>query len=235
MSRIEGPPQARVRMKFAKSGRVRFLSHLDTMKSMERALRRAGLPVSYSEGFHPHMRFSFGPALALGHGSVAEWLDLDIGQPLDAEEVKAALNRALPPGLEILEARTVPLQTPTLGATLRRAVYRVRLAAEAFEGVPERLQALLAQQEIPLQKKNTRKNTNTNTKIVNVRSFVEDVRIVEDFLLLLTLRLGPEGSIRPEDVLAHLTEPDGSGVVAIERIALQQPRGDEWVDPWPDA
>lgn len=229
--RVEGAAVQRIRMRFSKSGPVRFLSHLDLLKSIERSLRRAELPVSYSEGFHPMMRLSFGPALALGSGSSAEWMDVDMGVETPPEEVRQRLNETLPQGLEILEARDIPLRTPSLQAEIRRAVYRVRLEGPGpdLAGLDARVAALLAQQEIPLKKKN---------KTVNLRSFIEDLRVAECFdggcFLEVTLRLGPEGAVRPDDVLSPLLEGSALKSRAVERTALLRPRGEAWGDPWPD-
>lgn len=226
MTRIEGPAVQTVRMRFSKTGPVRFLGHLDLLKSIERSLRRAEIPASYSEGFHPMIRISFGPALAVGLASRAEWMDLELGVEMDAEDLQSRCNAALPPGLHIDEARVVPLHTASLQALIRRAVYHVGL--DSCAGVDERIAALLSQQEIPLRKKN---------KVVNLRSFIEDLRVAEavdgQCLLEMTLRLGPEGAVRPEDVLAPLLEGSALRARAVERVALLCPRGDAWVEPWP--
>jgi radical SAM-linked protein len=221
-------PLFRVRLRYGKQDAVRFLSHLDLLKTFERALRRAGLPAAYTEGFHARMRLHFGPALALGHASQAEYIDVDLTEDIEPEQVMSALNAACPHGLRMLRAVRVPMHGPALAACLRRASYQVEMPVS----VPaERVAWLLSQQEISLQKKN---------KTVNLRGFVEDLRLVpgtrttsEGFLLNLDLRLGPEGSIRPEDVIEALLPEAHVKARRIERTALLERRDDAWVEPWP--
>ena len=84
----------RVRLRFTKAGKVRFTSHRDVARMWERAVRRAGLPVSYSEGFSPRAKLHFGLALSTGHESIAEYLDVDLdagpGEEVAAPDVEAA-------------------------------------------------------------------------------------------------------------------------------------------------
>ena len=201
-------------MKFTKQGPVRFLSHLDLLRCVERALRRSQVPVAYTVGFHPRIRISFGPALALGHASVCEWMDVDMAEDVDPADVARRLTGALPVGMEVRAARLLPAGARALQAAVQRACYRVVLEVSGSEPVdlPVRVAAFLARQEIPLQKKN---------KVVNLRAFVDELRVTAPSppSLEMTLRVGQEGSVRPEDVLAAMCE-DPLEARVIERIAL---------------
>lgn len=208
------PYRCRVRMKFTKQGPVRFLSHLDLLRCVERALRRGRIPVAYTVGFHPRIRISFGPALALGHSSVCEWMDIDMADDVDVNDVARRLSAALPVGCEIQSTRLLESGARALQAAVQRGCYRVVLARDETEpdDLPARIDAFLARQEIPLQKKN---------KVVNLRAFVHELRISEPTppTLEMALRVGQEGSVRPEDVLAALYgEPVDT--LLIERTAL---------------
>jgi len=97
----------KIRIKYRKGEEVRFISHRDLMRAFMRAIRRAGLPITYSQGFNPHMKISWGNALKVGAASEAELAELQFEQWVKPQELKERLNRQLPKGLEILEADLV--------------------------------------------------------------------------------------------------------------------------------
>src|SRR3954466_12463420 len=90
-----------VRIRFSKLGKIRFTSHRDVARMWERALRRAAVPVAYTEGFSPHPKLSFGLALSTGHESFGEYLDIDLAEPVDVESIPARLDPCLPIGLDV--------------------------------------------------------------------------------------------------------------------------------------
>src|SRR4051795_5508867 len=103
----DGPPPPpvvqRVRIRYAKRGRLRFTSHRDFARAFERALRRAEVPMGYSAGFTPHPKISYVGAAPTGVASEAEYLEIGLAEPRDPEDLRVALDAALPPGLDILE------------------------------------------------------------------------------------------------------------------------------------
>lgn len=104
----QGPPPApvvqRVRLRYAKRGRLRFSSTRDFQRALERALRRAQVPMAFSAGFHPHPRISYANAASTGTASEAEYVELALAQRVDPAALRAALDAALPVGLDIVEA-----------------------------------------------------------------------------------------------------------------------------------
>src|SRR5262245_64493343 len=102
----EGPPPPpvvqRVRLRYAKRGRLRFTSHRDFARAFERALRRANVPMAYSAGFTPHPRISYLGAAPTGTASEAEYVEIGLAAALPADEVAARLDAALPAGLDIV-------------------------------------------------------------------------------------------------------------------------------------
>jgi radical SAM-linked protein len=125
----------RVRLRFAKVGKVRFTSHRDVARMWERALRRARLPVAVTEGFRPRPKLSFGLALSTGHESLAEYLDVELADPIGAAEVAALaarLSPELPVGIDVLAAALVEPG----GASLQEAVRSCRWRIEALGGEP---------------------------------------------------------------------------------------------------
>jgi len=117
------------RVTFSKTGDARFLSHRNTMDVLERAIRAAGLPARYSEGFNPHMRLSMGPALALGLESLHEVFDVDGNAPFPTDAAERIAAR-LPEGLAILEVRELAAGEASLAKAVKGARYSVRLATE---------------------------------------------------------------------------------------------------------
>ncbi|MBW6436549.1 TIGR03936 family radical SAM-associated protein [Actinoplanes hulinensis] len=91
-------------MRYAKRGPLRFTSHRDFARAFERALRRAAVPIAYSQGFTPHPKISYASAAPTGVGSEAEYLEIGLQAPVDPEQLRAALDAALSPGLDVLEA-----------------------------------------------------------------------------------------------------------------------------------
>src|SRR5947199_2978103 len=98
------PTVVRIRLRFAKRGRLRFLSHRDIARSFERAVRRAGLPVAHSHGFNPHPRLSWMGAAPTGSASEAEYVEIGLTRLVDPRELLAALDAALPDGPDVLAA-----------------------------------------------------------------------------------------------------------------------------------
>src|SRR5919112_1539801 len=102
----EGPPPPpvvqRIRLRYAKRGRLRFTSHRDFARAFERALRRAAVPMAYSAGFTPHPKISYLGAAPTGVASEAEYLEIGLADECDPDAVRRDLDAALPPGLDIL-------------------------------------------------------------------------------------------------------------------------------------
>ncbi|MBN3033483.1 MAG: DUF2344 domain-containing protein [Candidatus Saganbacteria bacterium] len=94
----------KIRIKYKKGEPVKFISHRDLMRAFQRALRRTGLPVAYSQGFNPHMKISWGNALKVGAASEGEFAEIQFDGWVKPNELMTALNASLPRGLEIVEA-----------------------------------------------------------------------------------------------------------------------------------
>ncbi|TLM60380.1 MAG: TIGR03960 family B12-binding radical SAM protein [Deltaproteobacteria bacterium] len=150
-----GEPAAdlpKLRLTVRKGERAAALSHLEFMTVIQRAVRRAGIPVRWSAGFHPAPRIGFGDALPLGVTSEAELVDLDLAAPMTAAEAMAALNRELPAGIAVLAAQPVSRREPSAAASLATARYRVPLPARGPADLPARLAAFLAADSIAVER-----------------------------------------------------------------------------------
>jgi radical SAM family uncharacterized protein/radical SAM-linked protein len=125
-----GENAVRIRLRFAKEGAMRYLSHLELLTVFTRAVSRGSVPILFSQGFHPHPRFSFATATSVGVESVAEYMDMFVAPGVPADEIMQRLNRALPRGLRILEAKQIEIKAPSLSTLIDRTRYRITLAEE---------------------------------------------------------------------------------------------------------
>jgi radical SAM-linked protein len=118
---------ARVRIRFAKVGKIRWTSHRDTARMWERAFRRVSLPLAYTNGFSPRPKVSFGLALPTGYESVAEYLDLELisGASLDVHCLPAQLSGALPVGVDALSAAIIDDHGPSLQEAVTSCTWRL--------------------------------------------------------------------------------------------------------------
>ncbi len=123
-------PAPRVRIRFAKHGKVRFTSHRDVARIWERALRRAGVPIAYTEGFSPRPKLSFGLALSTGHESQGEYLDVALREAPDAAAVAALpalVGPALPEGIDIQSAEALPAGSDSLQQAVTSCTWHVEV------------------------------------------------------------------------------------------------------------
>lgn len=213
-----------LRIKYSKTPDGRFLSHLDLLRAMERAFRRADLPLLFSEGFNPHPRISYGSALAVGVTSDGEYLDVMLREKIPAGEIRSRLEQAMPPAIKILELQEIEAGTDSLTATINLARYTVRvrllkpLNRQELDAVLSRVRAEPVFEVIRQGKKGAKK--------VDVRAGVFDLRgSVDDGVMTLKMdvKTGGEGSVRPEEVVEMVGRLGPVGlaqVVSIHREGL---------------
>jgi radical SAM-linked protein len=158
----EGPPPPpvvqKLRLQYAKRGRLRFSSHRDFQRALERALRRAAVPMAYSAGFNPHPRISYANAAPTGAASEAEYIEIALDRRCDVEQIRAALDAALPPGLDITDA--VEAGAGALADRLQASVWRIELpgvdpeSAAGAEGNPlqDVVRRFLAAEQVEVQR-----------------------------------------------------------------------------------
>ncbi|MBL8055151.1 MAG: DUF2344 domain-containing protein [Anaerolineales bacterium] len=140
----------RLRLTFAKTAAMRYTGHLDTHLAWERTFRRAGLPLAYSQGFHPQPRIQLAAALPLGFTSECEVADIWLEAPHPLEQVRAALEAAAPPGLQVLAVAEATLEARPLQTLVRSAEFSVQLRSPLPpEAVDAAIAGLLAQATLP--------------------------------------------------------------------------------------
>ena len=157
----------KVRVKFKKTGAVKFIGHLDVMRCFQKALRRAGFRVALSEGFSPHMIMSFAAPLGVGITSGGEYFDLELTEALPSAELVRRINEQLPGGLQVVSIRRVPDDRPSRCMSLVAAAdYRISLRDGAFfpDNCEELLKAFYAQDSIRILRKTKRSEQETDIR-----------------------------------------------------------------------
>ncbi len=217
------PPAGRtlVRVRYAKLGRLVALSHLETMPTLLRAVRRAGLPVAWSQGYHPKPRVSFGPALPVGIESRCEYLDLDLHGEADPAEVLARLVPELPEGLAALGAERLDPQALSISEAQRAVHYRAEFPGESWDEAAlqarvdlfrEAGQALVTRTAPPKGRSRGRnqKVAARKQREIDLKEIVTHIEVDGPRSVAFSLRADPSGSAKPAEVLAAVFGADGA-------------------------
>jgi radical SAM-linked protein len=188
----------RIRIKFKKGNALKYISHLDLLRTMERAIRRSKLPIAYSEGFHPHAQVQFASALPVGVASLCELMELELTEELAASDVKGRLSEQLPVALAPSRAAVVPQSEGRLMSLVQGAGYWVRVGAA--EDLASRVQGWLDQETILWQRKQKNK-----VRQLNLRAATLEIKVKGQDQLELFLFFSPEATnVRPQEVVASL-------------------------------
>ncbi len=208
--------------RYRKGEELRWIGHLDLKRTLERAMRRARLPLELSQGHHPHPKLSYGPPLSLGVTGEAEVFAVHLREALRADELQQRLNAQFPPGLEVTDAWVVPgyRKKETFGdIDLAEYLATVRTPLSVAE-VHARIGELLAQEELVVTRRGEQEE---QTRTVDVRPMLLSLRaeqVGEDTLSLqMRLRTGSHGGARPQEVLALLGLDDPSVAASLHRVA----------------
>ncbi|HEY6867371.1 MAG TPA: TIGR03960 family B12-binding radical SAM protein, partial [Candidatus Eisenbacteria bacterium] len=229
----------RFRIMFEKGLGMRFTSHLDLMRTWERALRRSGLPLAFTQGHHPHLKMSFGPPLPLGFRSRAEVFDLELTRP-PAVDLAERLNAVLPDSLRVVGFRPILFKTPSLMSQLEGASYRVHfprpfldevgVTPEALPGVLEaRIATLLGRDHIVV-----RRQSEAHTREFDARPSIvslEPAAGEHPAALDAHLRFTPRAQVRPDEVVALLFPGGDARTIDIERVMLWADASGRRLDP----
>jgi radical SAM-linked protein len=211
------PPVQRLRVRYAKRGRLRFTSHRDFGRAFERAVRRAGLPIAFSSGFSPHPRISYANASPTGAASEAEYLEIALAEECDPDQVRADLDAALPPGLDVVDV--VVASGGALSDRLEAGAWEVELPGVAVEVAKAAVDAFLARDAVEVERMTKRGVRAFDCRGAVVRLDARPAAASEGAgvslcaILDLVVRHG-QPSVRPDDILAGLHEV--SGLVAPE-------------------
>ncbi len=192
------------RIKFSKTGDTCYIGHLDMMRYFQKAVKRAGLDVRYSEGFNPHQLMSFALPLGIGVESTGEYMDLTLNASAGEKETMDALNDVMAKGIEILEIRELPddkKRTNSM-ALVAAASYRIGISDESSEDVFKIVDSFKNSERILMEKE-----TKKGTKTVDLKESVYDLT-EKNGELLITLSAGSVLNLKPEEVISFLAGRD---------------------------
>jgi radical SAM family uncharacterized protein/radical SAM-linked protein len=253
--RAPTPVRERVRIKYAKRGPLVALSHLETMHAMLRALRRAGLPLAWSQGFHPKPKVSLGPALPVGVESECEMIDVELCGAMSAEEVASRLGPQMPEGLPLLDVQPLDPGAESVQAATRAIHYLVEFAGEtwtesalsqqvaAFE---ESARVTVSRAGPPVSRggRGGQKIAAPKKREIDLKEIVTHLAVEGPGRVAFSLRADPSGSARPSEVLAAVfgggvTVPEGVKIlkegVSIARSNTARPIGQPRAPRYTDA
>jgi radical SAM-linked protein len=190
-------------LRFAKRGDLRLVSHHDLMRCLERALRRASVPMARSQGFNPRPKMSFPLPLGLGIEGHREVLELELSEAMAPEELLARLRAAAPSGFDFLDVEPAATGPGTRPARAVAAVYALNLPLDRLGPASRAVSAFLASDRWPFVRRRP-----DRTVEADLRPFVLEAAVAEDasgvVSLRFTLRIAQDGSARPEEFLAAL-------------------------------
>lgn len=197
----------RLRIAYTKVEDARFIAHLDLTRVFERAIRRAEIFMSYTEGFNPRPKISFGFALAVGTEGDQEYVDIDIQREMDLGEVLGRIQEQLPPGIRLLQGRVLPQGAKALMAVLNAASYRMRVPMALPIGAERLHEAVgdwLARQHVTYSRYSKKGPTDKDIRpwVKRLEGEIQGDEIIFE----LEVEMGNAGSVRPEEVLASLRE-----------------------------
>ena len=214
---VVGNPKIRVR--HTKLGKIRFTSHRDVARIWERALRKAALPVAYSEGFSPRPKLSFGLALSTGYESLAEYLDVELSERIDLGDLPDRLTEALPEGLEVTAVADIDRSTDSLQQAITSCTWQIGVHDTDPQTVTGAVARALAAETIVVTRERKGKPVTDD-----LRPLVHhlDVTGRDEHGSVLTADLGTQPrALRPAELLAALEPP-----LELRRVLRTQ----QWID-----
>lgn len=200
----------KILIKYSKTDRMKFISHLELIRVIERALRRAEVPLSFSQGYNPHPKIAFAAPLSVGVSSEGDYLNIEVDEKIDLEEFKKNINNNLPDGITFISCKYIDEKAKSLMSVVNFGTYISKCKLEEEYNITEikgRIKDFLEREEINY-KKISRKNK--KEKIINIREMIKDLFLLEmdgkDIFLKMTIATGSQGNLKPEVVVEKLKE-----------------------------
>lgn len=187
----------RVRIKFAKYGVMKFIGHLDTMRFFQKAVRRGGIDVKYSEGFSPHQIMSFAAPLGVGIESFGEYMDIELCSMTSPEEIMHALNQVMVEGIEILSVTVLPDHAKNAMASVAAASYRLRMKEGGFpvDDLAGKIRDFYEQDTIPYTKE-----TKKSVVELDLKQGIYEIDADSDGTIRMLVNASSSGNIKPSMV-----------------------------------
>jgi radical SAM-linked protein len=199
----------RLRIKFSKTDEMRYTSHLDLFRTWERTLRRASLPLAYSQGFKPHPRINLASALPLGFTSNCEIADIWLEWKMPLEEIASAIDLAAPPGMRMSEVQEIDERTPSLQSQLKASKYLITFL-EPLPQLDKRVEGILSRESIPRERR--QKTYDLRPLILEIEYLTPGDAGLQRLEVSLMAQEGATG--RPEEVILALGgEPEKTRIL----------------------
>lgn len=198
-----------IRFEITKDEEIRYISHLDYARAVERAIRRAQIPALYSEGFNPHIKLAFASALAVGMTSEAEYMDLELRHEMQTAVVLDMLKDKLPQGIRVLKAKKIHGKVPKLMAVVNQASYKVTIPQTALNSVSVLKDKVKHFSTLP--KFIYQRHTPKGVRDINIKEFIDEITLREqltEVILDIVIKITPTGSVKPLEVIDALCKPD---------------------------
>lgn len=206
----------RFRIKYTKKPSLRFIGHLDMLRTWERSLRRARIPMAYSQGFHPHQRINMGLALPLGFSSDCEMIDLWLEEDIGVQELRSGISNSLPPGIDLLSIEKTELNSPSLQKLIKMAEYAVTIDEERTgTEVMSAVERLLSQTAFIQERR---------AKEYDLRPLIKSIEVDErdnGVILRMRLHASQEGTGRPDEVIKALGYKPEKAQIVRTRLILE--------------
>jgi len=221
-----------IRIRFTKEEPVKYMSHLDTLKMFERALRRAAIHITHSQGFNPHAHMVFGLPLQVGVTSEAEYADFEFGEgsKLTPDDFVENLNQVMPEGIRITGGAAMRTRANIMSCVTMAAM-NVTVKTEAADFMPK-VDGFIAQKEIQVERR-----TKNGTRTVDIRPMIDSIECADigksRYILEMKLDAGSVSNLKPDAVVEGLRIFTGSPVEisSIHRTALFVKKNDRIMDP----
>ena len=195
----------KLRLQITKDKDIRFISHLEYVRTLGRAIRRSKVPAAYSEGFNPHLKYSLASALGVGVVSYTEFVEIEMAEEVDAKEAALKLAKALPRGIRVLAADCVENNTPALMAVAAGAEYRVTIP---YEGdLRNAVHTYNSAQNLSFKK--AAPKTKEGFKEIDVKFYIPKISFKQfdgKTEFNFTCKITPQGSMKAVDLLNALNE-----------------------------
>ena len=203
-----------IRVLYKKTGDISYISHLDIVKLMERVSRRAGIKLAYSQGFSPHPKTSFSPALSVGMHSFCEYMDLELeDESIDLQELLDRYNEASVEGIEFVKAKKIEDGTGSIVAFLTNSVYEFDFeyySLDDFEKITKAIEKISNENEIMLER--TSKSGN------KIQYMIQKIEVYDDKKICCTISTSSSANLNPKVLLNHIL--DRANIIQDEVIRI---------------
>lgn len=199
----------KLRIRFGKEGVVKFIGHLDIMRYFQKAFRRAGFDMKYSNGFHPHQIISFASPLGVGLESSGEYMDIEVLSITDLDEMKTAINEQMAEGITVYSINPLPDDAKNSMSLVAAADYLVKIIAsddnkyKDISFIRSLTEGFMAKDHIPVMKK-----TKKSEKEVDIRALVHEMNVDDEGRIFMKVSAGSAANIKPELILHTMGIPD---------------------------